>query len=143
MSEAVGPELDAAVAEEVIGRVVVIAPVGDGLSRTYEAWGDTMEEASNKLREMYADHKGLREPYFCGPEYSTDVAAAFSVWQQFRYVAAGGPQSEGEEDEYWVHIFTDEHFAYAVAPTLPEAICRAALKAVRENNTSDEDRENG
>lgn len=112
-----GRELDATVAEKVMGLQVMIHNPGSGEWRTLYAGGDT--------------------PLL--PYYSSDPAAAWSVVERMRelgwyweivgrsnepYIGAwfyGGPTnpSKGTHDGY--------------ADTMPLAVCRAALAALEES----------
>jgi hypothetical protein len=85
---------------------------------------------------------------YCGPAFSTDIAAAWEVVEWMRARWAKLPNAErGEPDTWQFHDFADEGWRASVvwlhhdapivevdeiAPTLPLAICRAALAAVEE-----------
>lgn len=130
-----GREMDAAIAEEVFGRVVVIAPVGDGLTRTREVWGETMEEASAKLREAYSEHEGLREPYFDGPNYSTLIGAAWEVVEKMNELGFYVTVARTTDGRAFCRLMESNNWVgdgiRAGPATAPLAICRCALKAVR------------
>jgi hypothetical protein len=111
VDELTGRELDAAVAVEVMGYEVV------------------RRRFTGKPERSSAPH------------YSTDIAAAWDVvWQVTAYKSASDDpacQERPPDFELWKEGGTDVYEAKfggceAEACSAPEAICRAALKAVRE-----------
>ena len=122
-----GRELDAAVAERVMGWFivpsVVINDTDRGKSWWRESFGDPLDPGSGTFQHTSP------------PCFSTNIAAAFQVVEKMREtcsvdieMVAGCTTANG------VFITTpgagDACTAYDWAETLPLAICRAALKAL-------------
>lgn len=109
-----GRELDALIAEKVMG----------GVSRHPE-WYWLRSGTAPEVPDLPTP-KG-RPAIFCGPGFSTDIAAAWNVVERlkaryrFELVHRGG-------DRPWVAVFGTWR---ATADTAPLAICRAALATVR------------
>lgn len=109
----VNRELDAIVAEKVMG-------IGNTFLSRCNDPGET----------AYLDDQGL---YRLVPHYSTDIAAAWGVVERMRdddwrvdlWV---------DEDGWWVRFTRFLQVGYECADTAPEAICRAALKAMEADN---------
>lgn len=126
VDELEGRELDAAVAVEVFGdHPPDEPPTKEQKSGPYIAHsGD----------HWMAAHHVYKGPYWSynGPDYSTDIAAAWEVveevWVDARFNLEWhrGTWVAGEYDHH-EGVFVYE----AEADTAPLAICRAALKAVR------------
>jgi hypothetical protein len=122
LSTEAGPELDALVAEKVMGLNLVDVTVIDGKG---------VHTAKGFLGESYvslADGRTGRSAKQC-PAYSTDIAHAWTVVEKFigrgtqrLIINAGGYYS------YSCHY--EGTRGVAEAPTAPLAICRAALLAV-------------
>lgn len=118
-----GRELDALVAEKVMGFKVVDDPLVDFNGARY----------IHKIEVAFerGPHSGHRWPERVGPlpAYSADIAAAWQVVERFWLVQI--VRSEVYHEAYEVRIMTEtgpEHVEEA--NTAPLAICRAALKAV-------------
>ena len=125
-----GRELDALVAEEVMGEVEAHAPVGDGLTRTDVFGAPSLLAADDKIRVAYPKSLAagrLWPAQYCGPKYSTDLAAAWEVVEKMRerYVDF---LLEWDHDQ-WRASYCGEN-EDARADTVALAICLAALRAV-------------
>lgn len=112
--------MDALVAEKVMGLVTCADPVGrcDG-AKLGLCWAYKPGEAGSELQR-----------------YSTDIAAAWQVLEKlrerFEAVAVVSDAQTGpgaDPSKGWVCFGQRPHFQ-AEGVTAPEAICRAALKAV-------------
>lgn len=138
-----GRALDALIAERVFASVVGAAPIGDGLTRTREFEAPTMAVVDERIKEAYAAHvangQRLWPARYTGPEYSTDIAAAWQVVEKMRTdgwrfdlydsfagwrATFGRPGGIDRGENMWVLRASDRH------ETAPEAICRAALAAL-------------
>lgn len=114
VDELEGRELDCAVAEEVMGLRICHDP---GCA----AWGGLHE--FDEGEEI--------------PHYSTDIAAAWEVVDRMKEVGRFPEIRFGYDGWYAIHHEGDHHCGHpcvkagATESTPPEAICRAALKAVR------------
>lgn len=109
-----GRELDAAVAEHVMGwHYVRCGP---------RCWGIPPED--NQMTNRYTD-----VPYADVPYYSTDISAAWQVVERMRTTDHVFHLSSVDSFCDWLVTFSDE-VRSVEAPTAPLAICRAALKAV-------------
>jgi hypothetical protein len=151
MSELTGRELDAAVAEEVMGREIFsrewpciyfksdetweVAPE-DYQTREPRRWGGQPEivwkfSAVNIYGQPYSSLHRV-------PDYSTDIAAAWDVVEKIEALEYGKVRIDGSHYHGW-HCSVcwgpgndGEGEAFGVpGATAPEAICRAALAAVR------------
>lgn len=122
---AVGPELDEAIAEKVMG---------------WQRW-DTFADQARKMPEVRFFRPDRQHPT-SAPRYSTDIAAAWPIVAYFTAVKSHGCTHHFEmayfagEAEWRVEIGGREcgrplHPVEGRAETLPEAICRAALKALQ------------
>lgn len=109
-----GRELDALIAEKVMGRQVVET---DDCNGQDNLWLNQFSE--------YGDQLGL-------PNYSTDIAAAWTVVEKFKAVARIEKQFLGGNAEWFCELSIDigEGSGSAISPSAPHAICLAALKAV-------------
>lgn len=113
-----GPELDALVAEKVMGRVSdhAVYPLmgsGEGCS----VCGRT------SLREV-----GARLTGGCARPYSTKISAAWEVVEKSDILDRG---CLGDDDTGWYVRDCSDRYLVTGALTAPLAICLAALKAVR------------
>lgn len=138
----VGRELDAEVAERVMGLRVVARdwPCGynyDGCEREAWSWPEEPPPMHFEPWPVYVTERGTwparrLEPIVPVSAYSTDIAAAWLVVEK---LAAQGLRLSLDAfggDPWWAE-FADEKWergAQATAPTAPEAICRAALAAM-------------
>ena len=119
IDELKGRELDAAVAEEVMG------------------WTDFVDEQNISTAGLWGHEPSNH--YSFVPHYSTDIAAAWTVVEKVGETTPGFSLIDWPPDgeaERWVaqigsHNYPDDLWGEALAPTAPEAICRAALTAVR------------
>lgn len=119
----VGRELDAAVAERVLGWTE--------LSTKYGPLCGQHPESEDSLRKYGPTSV---------PSYSTDIAAAMEVlnkadglWELSRYPYL---DDDAEEDTPYTLLYScrlrfGDHLGSAEGDTAPEAICRAALNAVK------------
>lgn len=134
-----GRELDALVAEKVFGEVEARAPVGDGMTRTETVVAATMEAANDDLRAGYPKMLAAGKLWpaeFCGPEYSTDIAAAWLVLEKMAVpghsvtIHAGGGGTFAIE--WWLHSTDGDRCLAEISDedSAPLAICRAALETV-------------
>ncbi len=113
-----GPELDALVAEKVMGERRHHDWRIDGYPGDLDTW--------EACEECGLARKDFVEGTFCDPPFSSDIAAAWLVVDKFRLerkMMDIFPSPRG----YDVEIFPG-HFE--TAATAPLAICLAALKAV-------------
>jgi len=141
-----GPELDALVAERVLG----IPP---------ERWLSVCREQGHRTDDYEYDPSDGDESgwcYMCGvsvceaqkcpPRYSTDIAAAWVVVEHLRerWSLWVGPQSIGElwaceytrSDQRQLFAFPGESDGpFVTAETAPLALCRAALLTPQEERT--------
>ena len=117
-----GCELDARVAQQVLS--LPHLEYGPGM-KCPECGG----EVDFRVRAWCFNCQG----WFYSPyrEYSTDIAAAWQVVEQFKDY---NMQLDGHGDGWTFHIFKDATCYEADAPTAPLAICRAALKATQEGS---------
>lgn len=136
-----GRELDALIAERVMGEVDARCPCGDGLSRTMTRSGATMAEAEAMLRADYAARVagGMKmwPAEYCGPAYSEEIGAAWLVVEKLREQGFGFTIDVDEGDNS--ACFADSSGVYEAeisATTAPLAICRAALAALQSRSTS-------
>lgn len=135
-----GRVLDALVAEHVFGDVVAHAPCGDGMTRTVEFSGSTLAECDEQIRRVHAKHveQGMKlwPAEYCGPEYSTDIAAAWAVvvnlarrgWKvdvQNRYWPCWATHINFPAPDYR-HVYEKAEGEYGAATS----ICLAALVAL-------------
>lgn len=116
MSEQAGRELDALVAEKVMGFKLGDEPVGD------------------EIHEVYRAPNGRGYYHYQIPHYSTSIAAAWEVvpmldlsleqfWSVVRFETGF---------EFYANPFQlGDYPAYVEAETLPLLLCLAALKAVQ------------
>jgi len=111
MEDDAGLELDALVAEKVMGWQMVCDDCGDGVDST-------------------------GTPNEC-PKFSSDIAAAWEVVEKLkpthRQVVIDRHRGEDLQEEQWGVAFvtnTGVSIFRERAPTAPLAICKAALKAV-------------
>lgn len=136
-----GRELDALVAERVMGLGKPEFRVW-GID-SFRDWRTPVDrpEARSSIGVIAAHTAWLRVP-----EYSTDIRAAWKViehmreqWAATENAKAGEPdawQFDDLSDEGWAAIVVWLHHdgtvqeVVAFAPTLPLAICRAALRAI-------------
>lgn len=121
-----GRELDALVAEKVMGFVRVADDTSDyhGVRHGTEVLlppGETL----HSLREWLPRSGPIAFGYFVTQRYSTDIAAAWQVVERMR-----NPDFRLNKDGDWGCSFGGELRFVGLAPTAPLAICRAALKAV-------------
>lgn len=145
-----GRALDCEIAERVIGEVEANAPCGDGLTRTDVFTGATLVECDALIRKAYAKHVAhgmkLWPAAYIGPEYSTDIAAAWLVvaamvdrrWKvdvQNRYpgcfachVNFPAHVTYGRVFEKADQLMDGEHLDAAQLAAL--AICRASITAL-------------
>jgi hypothetical protein len=72
----------------------------------------------------------MTDPYIEVPHYSTDLSAAWQLVERIREPGHAFHLSRFDPC-IWLATFRDDGYA-AQAETAPLAICRAALKAVRE-----------
>lgn len=119
-----GRELDALVAEHVMGEVLAYAPCGDSLTRTDRFAAATMDEANEAIRRAYARHieNGMKlwPAHYIGPAYSTEIEAAWGVVEKMRGVPGWAiPIARGNPD-----------LLDLAASEAAYHICLAALKAV-------------
>ena len=98
-------ELDALVAEKVMGWEV--EPVQDGYDAGY--WRIVKGESAYERENI--------------PSYSTSIADAWMVVEKF-------PSIEIHTHEHGGVSVRVDAYCYGNAPTAPEAICKAALRAV-------------
>lgn len=136
-----GRDLDVAVAAEVMG-ATEIHPI-----TVIDRHGPHTEPGTSGPRYRMPDGRmGVRATRI--PYYSTDTAAAWQVVERMKERWASEPNAlRGEPDVWRFHDFADEGWRASVvwlhhdgpivevdemAPTLPLAICRAALAAVRK-----------
>lgn len=132
-----GRELDLEVAEKVFGYVVGRAPCGDGLTRTDEFEGETLADVDVQIRAAYPkfiEQGGRMWPaQFTGPEYSTDIAAAWLVVEKLHemglYVSISKPPNAFTWDVRGWNEATNDNRFIAHAETAPLTICIAALVA--------------
>lgn len=134
-------ELDVKVAEQVMGEVMAHSPCGDGLTRSSVEYGPTLAACDAAIRESYKTHvaNGMRlwPAEYCGPEYSADIAAAFQVVEAMRGKKFSFRCDDNLTALPWYVGFRNDDPSpiagkdfEAEAPTLPEAICLAALRAI-------------
>ena len=148
MRDVAGRELDAMIAERVMGATWKPAPE-DGRGKEV----DWLYLGGRIVAYRYADGQVLGK----ADDYSTDLAAAFTVIEAMaakpeRWWSTLTQRSYGTTKEnYVVGGWSCEFRAieaigagdvYAEAPTLPLAICLAALKAI-EGSSSVPDSEEG
>lgn len=164
VAELSGRELDAAVAEEVMGRCVHQWEETPEAVRIREARSDFEEEFGEPPPEgwsgdVYSDEWLGCWDYTCSkcetrkrggphgmppvsgytPSYSTDIAAAWKVVKHIKAtthfnVLVSCPTVMSKPGYEWDCVFTaaiPENNRPGSGATAPEAICRAALKAVR------------
>ena len=108
-----GPELDALVAEKVMGwRMIRNDPL---LSHT--GW---------------IDGDGRKRTRYDPPPYSTDIAAAWEVLEKFPWFRIDNRGDYEGNQAFMVELSDDAKNLSGKmwAPTAPLAICRAALRAV-------------
>ena len=142
-----GRELDALVAEKVFG---ISVPEGDIEQKQLGPFpqGDETREWGINTRVR----GGGRSWYYRGLAYSTNIAAAWEVWERLVVLTIEAklwgpklaitiPRMNGEDRLYVVRLSNDTYGGHneghsddtiwrGAAPTLPHAICLAALKAV-------------
>lgn len=127
-----GRELDALVAERVMG-----------WERRNESWYD--EEGVEKTRFVSPEDDltgEVLEDVIGGwgsecsydeleyvPYYSTDIAAAWLVWEAVSNAKWSLHRRDDGGYEVMEHIRWEDFYSYAEAPTAPLAICLAALRA--------------
>lgn len=141
-----GRELDALIAEKVIGEVEAHSPCGDGLTRSSVEIAPTLAECDRRIRESFKKHvaDGMRlwPAQYCGPEYSTDIASAWLIVEKMRdhpdamsrtlrmvvypYNRTYATFDLRRDEDDWTEA-NGEH-------ATPLAICLAALKAVESPN---------
>lgn len=97
-----GKELDALIAEKVMGWIV-------------------------PHRDSLLDPDDLDGPHYQLPNYSADIALAFKVLEKFESWSMKGNR---EDDQVVAAVQFEENKFYAKAETAPHAICLAALKAI-------------
>lgn len=133
-------ELDTLIAERVFGEVAAHAPCGDGLSRTSTYEAPTLAEANAKIETAYAgarERMGMKlwPAQYCGPAYSTDLAAAWDVVERLMETAFDVHLSVTHENRYSCIVrmgLTDsQEFAAMGCESPALAICLAALQAVQ------------
>jgi hypothetical protein len=113
-----GRELDALIAEKVMGIKMPAIPINGA---TYQEWA-----AISK-----ASHEAVSPP--C---YSTEIAAAWQVVEKIKDMVKGTDGTFKIQwcEPVWICYWDHEDFlsnpGYAQADTAPHAICLAALKAV-------------
>ncbi len=120
-----GRELDALVAEKVIGLQVYQATEDDmifTLEREFVQAGDYCYDVENHMTRLV-------------PSYSTDIAAAWQVVEHFGSDCRVDLTKYAGDHGYHCFIsrytYDDEHYlGDCEAPTAPHAICLAALAAV-------------
>ena len=119
-----GRELDAYVAEKVMGR---LKPEGD-IARMGLGFHPQGHE-TRYWSISTADSK--RSWYYEGPQYSTDIAAAWEVVEKMHSRDFSMMAEWDDEDRMWFVGFSNkESYKADEAATAPLAICLAALKAV-------------
>ena len=106
-----GPEMDAIVAENVMGWRWTHASEGGG-----PTWHGSPPEP-NDLDDISKDHSSV-------PPYSTNIAAAWTILEK---APLGELRRLGDR---WGACLYGGGGGYILGATVPEAICRAALKAV-------------
>lgn len=136
----VGRELDAAVAERVMGwdwftavNVNVLVPPEHHwrVQRSWHIPGKHGEEDDIDSARFYDSRNGGKQAPVV-PAYSTDIAAAWAVVEKL--------YDQGWRLEimwgrlFWVEFQRAHAIAQATAPTAPEAICRAALAAMEKTH---------
>lgn len=140
VEELEGRELDAAVAKEVMEMDVrqLVDDLGrpDGWVRLYHLGEDGQAHGV----EVLDGERVIRRSV---PPYSTDIAAAWEVVEHMRTEGAANARPEDAPMRYLFKLDEDAGFAACfVGPydlywssehdTAPEAICRAALRALRD-----------
>lgn len=136
----VGRELDAAVAERVMGwewftavNVNVLVPPEHHwrVQRSWRIPGKHGEEDDIDSARFYDSRNGGKQAPVV-PAYSTNIAAAWLVVEELTAHGLRLSLDMFGGDPWWAE-FADERWergAQATAPTAPEAICRAALAAM-------------
>lgn len=148
-----GRELDAALAERVMGLRVVhpawpcgyypdgcsieIMHAADDENREPDSWHTELRPI-HQVREGDPDNSDTHTYRFlCEvvPAYSTDIAAAWLVVERMRALGWCVAINDRMDDPepWWCEFATDgyERGAQAWANTMPLAVCRAALAATR------------
>jgi hypothetical protein len=138
---AAGPEMDALVAEHVTNKQYYRAEHKFFKNRFVFKW-IPMDNWSPWVREQF-DEGNYGEWEFCGPAYSADISAAWTLVEKFGLALI--PQSSGIEGKFrWFACDVDTVIyrgnETAIVPvdgtehsaeTAPLVICRAVLSAVR------------
>lgn len=121
MTMKAGRELDAIIAEKVMGGIGPKDPLwnGDvGVKRTVTRV--TRVDPISGIVEV-----GESWEY---PEYSTDIAAAWQVVDKMRAQGIGFGICDSITGDLWCAIFYADYGCEGVAGTAPHAICLAALQ---------------
>jgi hypothetical protein len=118
-----GPELDALVAEKVMGWSKPIVVEVDGRPVFF---GDPRQEADGL--SVSTTYRMRIEGLAPLPHFSADIAAAWEVARKMK-IAVSPVLDERPEVVAW-RAQVDDAWGYFEAPDAPLAICRAALKAV-------------
>jgi hypothetical protein len=129
---AAGRELDALMAEHVMGWKRVHSDRDEGDDRKEVAWMLLPDRVLKGEPYTYSSMGGLYDRAFAKWSPSTDIAAAMEVAIKMReldFTVEVGSAIGGR----WYASFDDYEEA---ADTIPEAICRCALIALQATNTS-------
>lgn len=125
-------ELDAEVAERVMGIALTRAPL---IPRSVSASSVFTDDGADAWRQAYPDSIAVSVLRY----YSTDISAAMEVVEKLREQKWDIQMSSDDESLTWqvmldARTVTDRLLlAEHKSDSLPEAICRAALKAVEAN----------
>jgi hypothetical protein len=122
--ELTGRELDAAVAEKVIGATNV---GWDDNGYTNALVGELPYGFSTRNQGWLPGRQRI-------PHYSTDIAAAWEVVEKVadRFWCRVETGGSGPWVTFGKRGYESITWEDSLSPTVPEAICRAALRAVRE-----------
>lgn len=115
-----GPELDALVAEKVMGW-------------KWENFGKPMlapPEQIIQITEFCDKHTGYREVNIYIPPYSTDISAAWQVVEKLKKDHVFSLKIAGNGTHAHVSFTDLDNKNYDPCDNIPHAICLAALKAV-------------
>lgn len=134
-------QLDILIAQNVFGYKFIEEDTlrfsEDGVS------GDGIEENAPRILFCFKEVNGelIRAPYIEDtpvgdfgeddlPEYSTDLEAAFEIFEIFKFFKVGVTTVGNVATEmYFCEVFDGKELVVEVGTSIPHAICRAALKA--------------
>ena len=121
-----GRELDVIVAEKVMG-LKDVRKITDPMAQG--AFGDILYSAEKP--DPYPDNAGIWLGHLTRvPSYSTDIAAAFEVWDKLNNKRWALEKCLDDRWSVFVELQYEGRVSIATGESAPHAICLAALKAV-------------